>query len=339
MRIFISHALDDEVLASKLKNFLEKHEQIEEAYMAVRSPAFELEISEKVTREIRNSDYLIAIITEASKYRPSVHQEIGFAQGINVHKIPLVEINAKKGVLLEGRDHISFDREKFDDACKQVLDYIIKHGPTRKKFTEEEEHFIQKSAHFRSKLDDEMITFLHGLIYDLQIHSDAYHLFSSNKGREKAHNILENFSKDKEIMYKKVGSLPLHKLFRISSDFDFFSRQIEDAKQLPHTELLLDEQDAFLKLNERILEARSSLVDLQGFFYNVLKTNVDANITFSQLIKSRKDLPSLPNNLGGFVYNLHIITKATVKMDKILLQIRNKFGNIAFKIIYDDESA
>ncbi len=339
MRIFISHALDDEALASKLKKFLEKHEQIEEAYMAVRSPAFELEISEKITREIKNSDYLIAIITEASKYRPSVHQEIGFAQGINRHKIPLVEKNAKKGVLLEGRDSFSFEREKFDDACDEILNYVLKYGPTRKKFSKEEEHFIQKSAHFRSQLNDEMITLLHGVLYDLQIHPDAFNLFSDNKGRKQVHQILDNFSKDKEVMYEKVGRLPLHNLFKLSSDFDFFCRQFEDAKKLPCSDLLLEEQDAFLKLNERILEARSSLVDLQEFFHNVLKIEVDGNMTFSQLIDKRNDLPSLPNNLGSFVYNLRIITKAAVNMDKTLLQIREKFGDLAFKGIYDDEAA
>src|SRR6185437_12883234 len=110
MRIFISHAFDDEILATKMKSVLEKNAQIEVAYMAQKSPNFELEISDKITREIQDSDYLVAIITKTSKTKPSVHQELGFAQGVGIHKIPVVEKNAKKGVLLEGRDSIIFER-------------------------------------------------------------------------------------------------------------------------------------------------------------------------------------------------------------------------------------
>ena len=137
MRIFISHAFADEDLASKLQQILEKNEQITEAYMAQRKPDFEIEISDKITREIQNSDYLVAIITESAKQSPSVHQELGYAQGTKTMKIPMVEENATKGVLLEGKDTFDFERNNFHDACKKVLDHILKNGP-RKPYTQEE---------------------------------------------------------------------------------------------------------------------------------------------------------------------------------------------------------
>lgn len=339
MRIFISHAFKDENLASELKKFLEKNEQIEEAYMAIRSPDFELEISEKVTKEIKNSDYLVAIITKTSKSRPSVHQELGFAQGTSIHKIPLIEKNAKKGVLLEGREHILFEKEKFQESCKKVLDYIIIRGPTRRKFTEQEKNLAQESAHFRMKIEYETITFLHNMLYHLEIVPDAYDIISSNDGREKTHEILENFVKEKDSMYQKVGKLPFRNLFSIYDDFKLLKNNVEESKNLPCSKLFFDEQDAFLKLNDRILEVNSSSIDLHDFFYNILKINVDYDTTFLKLIESRKDLPSLPNNLSLFAFDVRIITKAVVNMDKILLKIRKKFGDMAFKGVYDDEAA
>lgn len=338
MRIFISHAFKDENLASELKKFLEKNEQIEEAYMAIRSPDFELEISEKVTKEIKNSDYLVAIITKTSKSRPSVHQELGFAQGTSVHKIPLIEKNAKKGVLLEGREHILFEKEKFQESCKKVLDYIITHGPTRRKFTEEEKNLAQESAHFRLKIEEETLTFLHNLLYNLELTPNAYDIIFSKGGREKTYQLVENFVKEKESMYQKVGKLPFRNLFSIYDDFKLLKNNVEEAKNLPRSKLFFDEQDAFLKLNDRILEVNSS-IDLHEFFHNSLKINVDYDTTFLKLIELRKDLPSLPNNLSLFVFDVRIITKVVVNMDKILLKIRKKFGDIAFKGVYDDEAA
>lgn len=132
MKVFISHPIDDEDLAVRLKNILEESPEIEEAYIAQKIKKYEIEVSKKITEQINKSDYVVALITKKAKSSASVNQELGFAQGVNVLKIPMIEKKAKKGVLIYGKDSEEFDRENFDQVCKKVRDYILQHGPEQK---------------------------------------------------------------------------------------------------------------------------------------------------------------------------------------------------------------
>lgn len=96
LRIFISYPIKDEALANKLKKFLEKNTIIKKAYIANRENNFEVDISQKIIKEIKSSHYLVAIVTKNTIQSASVHQELGFAQGIKKPRIPMIEKGAKK---------------------------------------------------------------------------------------------------------------------------------------------------------------------------------------------------------------------------------------------------
>lgn len=133
MRIFISHSFKDEDLAAKLKEIFERSDKIKEAYMAQRVKEYELEISEKITREIDNSDYVVAIVTKNTRASASVNQELGYAQGKNRSRIPMIEKTAKRGVLVFAKDAEYFTRDNFEQSCKTVLEYILKNGTKNQK--------------------------------------------------------------------------------------------------------------------------------------------------------------------------------------------------------------
>lgn len=125
MKIFISHPIKDEYLATMLKTILEQEDEIEIAYIAQKIKKYELEISNKIIDQINDSDCLVAIITKNSISSASVNQELGYAQGKNIPKIPLIEKDAVQGVLIYGKDVEEFQRETFEDTCKQVRDYLL----------------------------------------------------------------------------------------------------------------------------------------------------------------------------------------------------------------------
>jgi len=144
VKVFISHPFADENLASVLKEILEKNNI--DAYMAQRVKEYELKIDEKVTDEIINSDYVIAIITTNTRASASVNQELGFAQGKKVSRIALIEKNAKIGVLLHGVDSEDFTRDNFAEKCEQIRTYLLDKGP-RKKIDEKDKTWLKEKVY------------------------------------------------------------------------------------------------------------------------------------------------------------------------------------------------
>jgi len=313
LRIFISHAITDEDLAIKLKKFLENSDQIEEAYIARRSPDFDIEIADKITREINNSDYLVAIITKTSMQRPSVHQELGFAQGVNVFKIPLIEKDAQKGVLLEGRDVFIFQKENFETICKDVLKYIAKKGP-RPKFSKEEGIYAQKSSHFRYEIRNCFDDILDSIIYRLRfVPENNRDLLSSEKFENRMKVFEEIFrfvDQDITDLEKYFIKVPLDSFTRFSNEFINFQDDVKDAKEFPHDDLFPEESDAFQKFNKRISEIVEGSFDIQK---DVRKYFEDEETfryydDFSEIMKEHPDMVPTPlrnyfrMKLTAFVY-------------------------------------
>lgn len=335
MRIFISHAFADEDLASKLKEILEENDQIEEAYMAQKSPDFEIEISDKIIREILNSDYLVAIITKRSKEKPSVHQELGFSQGVKVHKIPLIEKDAKIGVFLKGKDRFEFDKTTFEESCKQVLDYILKHG-VKRKFSQEEGQFVQRSAHYRYVIEYNLIEFMDAVIVYLELNPDD-RLFFDDKGRQKAHKVLEEFIESSSII-GKLKRMELRKFFKIFDDYDFLRRSFEDAKRFQYSDLYSDEQDVLIQLSERILEYSDSYLNLQKILRLTLETDdIDFDTNYEKLISENPRLVTLNDHMKNYWFELRTVVKACIKLDTEFVKLRKKFGDIAFKSTYGED--
>lgn len=342
MRIFISHAFDEEDLASKLKQILEENDQITEAYMAEKSPDFEIEISDKITREIQNSDYLVAIITKTSKESPSVHQELGYAQGVNTLKIPMIETGAKIGVLLEGRDRFEFEQKTFENSCKQVLEYILTNGPKRK-YTQEEAEFAQRSAHYRYMVESDLLEFLDHVIVYFELSEDDDQLFFDEKGRQKAYTVLEEFIESPNAI-EKLSGFEVRKFFKVYQGFNYLQRSIENANRLPNNDLFPEEQDAIIKLKERILENSSSYINLQEVLRETFEVMnlphaMDYDVSYNQMISKYPKIVTLTDHMRIYWMELKTLVKACVKLDKGYLKLHQKFGDVAFKDTYGDDWA
>ena len=125
MKVFISHAFGgtDEPLASTLKEDLGAAGI--NGYLAEKAPQYGLPISDKIRREIEESGWLVAIITERSHASASVHEEIGYAFGKGVMVALMVEEGAEAaGVFTYGREHMRFTVPGFSGRSKKMVEHI-----------------------------------------------------------------------------------------------------------------------------------------------------------------------------------------------------------------------
>lgn len=350
MKIFISHAFDDEDLASKLRKILETSDQIEVAYMAQKSPDFDIEIADKITREIKNSDYLVAIITKTSKQKPSVHQELGYAQGVETLKIPLIEKDTKIGVLLEGKDRFEFDRASFENSCKQVLEHILRKGP-KPKFSKEEENYVQKSAHFRFEIRQHLDDILDSIIYRLQVvpENNRDLVFEDYEKRTKLFaDILKFFNhdhtkfsnKDNTPIEKHFLKLPLDRFRRFSDEFEQFRADIKETEKLPHNDLFPDELDAYQKFNKTSIGISEENFDIENDVQKYFEVEEIRRMhyDFSEILMAHPNMVPTPlkNYLRYKLNSLANITKAIILLEQEIDKIHQRFGEIALKGTYID---
>ena len=125
MKVFISHAFGgaDEPLANALK------EDLGAAgiggYLAERTPRYDLPISDKIRREINESDWLVAVITGRSHASASVHEEVGYALGRGVKVALMVEEGVEvAGVFTYGREYAKFSVPKFGEHSSRMAKFI-----------------------------------------------------------------------------------------------------------------------------------------------------------------------------------------------------------------------
>jgi hypothetical protein len=112
--------LNDEKLAGILNNSLV--DKSITGYIAVREKEYELYIVDKIKKQILDSDFLVAILTESGMLSPSVHEEIGYALGVDTKVLLMVEEKLKKktAVLIHGKEPEIFTAEKFPEHCINI---------------------------------------------------------------------------------------------------------------------------------------------------------------------------------------------------------------------------
>lgn len=132
MNVFISHRFvsQDQKLAVTLRDVL-KSKKIG-GYLAESNQEYELRLDEKIRERIKNSDYVVGIITNNSKDSASVNQELGFALGDKTPLIIMVEKSVPHGVLTTSRETAEFTEENFIKQCELVADYILEKGGTKR---------------------------------------------------------------------------------------------------------------------------------------------------------------------------------------------------------------
>ena len=130
MKVFITHAFggDDEPLANTLKKDLGAAGI--DGYLAERTPRYDLPISDKIRREINESDWLVAVITGRSHASASVHEEVGYALGRGVRVALMVEEGVEAaGVFTYGREYARFSVPKFGEHSRRMATFIADSPP------------------------------------------------------------------------------------------------------------------------------------------------------------------------------------------------------------------
>ncbi len=337
MRIFISHPIIDKDLAEKLKEILKSDKKIEEAYIAINKPEYDMDIPEKIIKEMKKSDYLVAIITNNTPQSASVHQEIGYAQGINLTRIPMVENGAKAGFLHESKDKIEFTRENFDEACKRALNDILEKGPKRL-FSEKDEEEIKKSAHYRYDILHHIRFFLDGMFYRLKMGDDGQRavLFSGMEPQWNKGNNLETLKKffenneDKLIEHFSKIDFSMHN--KIRAEYELLIRELENSDRFSHEIMPEEESDLLVKLREYIRNQPVEVFDLRKYMEDWLNIRIQNSNCF-EMMSSMNPHQSLQlrNHIRYTISDLEELYNILIPLLRLYIKYQNKFGDIAFK--------
>lgn len=123
MKVFISHAFSDEVLAFTLKDILA--ERGITSYLAQEKPEFGKQLPDKILKSISDSDYVIVIITKNAKESASVQNEIGYALGKHIKMIIMSEEIEYVNPIIGNPEQQIFTRDDFQEKCKRVRRFLI----------------------------------------------------------------------------------------------------------------------------------------------------------------------------------------------------------------------
>ncbi len=105
-RVYISHSERDEGMALELSQALWRVGL--ESYVNMYNICPGISHADRASFGIRNSECLIALLTEEGYRSMTVNQEIGFARGIDLLIIPMLEKNTELPFLIEHLRPISF---------------------------------------------------------------------------------------------------------------------------------------------------------------------------------------------------------------------------------------
>ncbi len=121
-RVYISHSERDDEMALQISHALWRVGL--ESYVAMHSICPGISRAERVSFGIRNSECLIALLTEGGCRSATISQEIGFARGIDLLIIPLLEKNAALPFLIEHLMPINFTAAGYRDAIGLLIKTI-----------------------------------------------------------------------------------------------------------------------------------------------------------------------------------------------------------------------
>ena len=119
-KVFLSHAGDDETLATAVAEGLEKLNVA--VYMFEKDLAAGEHLPKKLVERIRSSDALVALLTKYAVESPAVSQEIGVAVDARVQVVPVVEhgVDFTKFTLLQGVEYVPLDTEEPSETVADV---------------------------------------------------------------------------------------------------------------------------------------------------------------------------------------------------------------------------
>jgi flagellar capping protein FliD len=127
MQLFISHSSKDRDWVDQVQKRIEAAGA--QAYLAEydRSGVGHV-LNDKLKSAIAASNAVVVLLTANAATSPIVREEVGYALGLNKHVIPLVapEVASNTTALgmLNGLEHIPFDREDYQEGLIQLTDVV-----------------------------------------------------------------------------------------------------------------------------------------------------------------------------------------------------------------------
>jgi ribosomal protein S27E len=121
-RVYISHAPEDEDMALQLSRALWRVGL--ESYAALYNLSPAISLAERVSFGVRNSEAMVALLTQEGYRSPEVSQEIGLARGLDLMIIPLLEDGARLPFLIEHLRPLAFREENYRDAIGLLIKTI-----------------------------------------------------------------------------------------------------------------------------------------------------------------------------------------------------------------------
>ena len=95
-----------------------------ESYAALYNQSAVISLAERVSFAIRNSECLVALVTQRGGESAALCQEIGLARGIDQLIIPMQEEGVRLPFLIDQLRPLSFRRENFADAVGTLIKTI-----------------------------------------------------------------------------------------------------------------------------------------------------------------------------------------------------------------------
>jgi len=240
MKVFISHTFSDGDL--KLAQSLQKilSDAGIDGYLAETRRKYDKLIRDKIIAEIKNSDHMIAILTENTFDSASVNQELGYALREGISPVIMLEKNAKQGVLTFGIDPEEFTKDTFLESCKKVLVHIKEKG-SRKGIPE---NMSEQLEEIKSKLDNQQS----------QVPTDFSYRYPEDKWYNEIMKYCEN------ALPEEVDPLPTEakecysKILMLRQEVDEISESYENRPSGTLTEILRTKRDELKNLRNKLRE-------------------------------------------------------------------------------------
>lgn len=118
-KVFISHSTADLGLVYQLKYWLEVNGI--ETYLAEAHPQPGINLSEKVSAAIEQSNCVIALLSRDGARSQWVNQEIGYAKRAGRIVIPLVEQGVPHAGFVQGVEYVPFSGGNPTDAINRIV--------------------------------------------------------------------------------------------------------------------------------------------------------------------------------------------------------------------------
>lgn len=122
MKVFISHSTKDMHLVEEFKKLVEAKGI--EAYVAAKDVQPGGVLSDKLVKNIKASNCLVAILTKDGVMSGTLQNELGVAKASNIRIVPLVEEGVNPEGVLSGIEQLRFNKDHIDQALKDAAIYL-----------------------------------------------------------------------------------------------------------------------------------------------------------------------------------------------------------------------